>query len=148
MDDHIRVSDADRDRVAGRLREHFAAGRLTQDELDERVSAALNARTFGELRAVLADLPEPAPVPPRAGPYPQQAPPMWLARRRGPRFLPVLALFLLLALILPGGHWFFWGFFPFLFFFWMAACLAGIVAMTRFRRHHHHRWDGGGHPHG
>ncbi|MGE5136514.1 MAG: DUF1707 SHOCT-like domain-containing protein [Gemmatimonadota bacterium] len=148
MDDHIRVSDADRDRVAGRLREHFAAGRLTQDELDERVSAALNARTFGELRGVLADLPEPGSAPPRPGPFPQQVPPVWLARRRGPRFLPVLLLVLLLALILPGGHWFFWGFFPFLFVFWTAACLAAIVAMTRFRRHHHHRWDGGWHPHG
>ena len=148
MDDHIRVSDADRDRVTGRLREHFAAGRLTQDELDERVSAALNARTFGELRGVLTDLPEPGPVPPRAGPRPQQAPPGWMARRRGPRLLPLLALLALLALTLPGGHWFFWGVFPFLFFFWMAASLAGIFAMTRFRRHHHHRWDGSWHPHG
>ncbi|HKA95790.1 MAG TPA: DUF1707 domain-containing protein, partial [Streptosporangiaceae bacterium] len=41
MDDRIRVSDADRDRVAARLRDHFAEGRLTQDELDERISAAL-----------------------------------------------------------------------------------------------------------
>ena len=148
MDDHIRVSHADRDRIADRLREHFAAGRLTQDELDERVSATLNARTFGDLRAVMADLPEPGPVPPRPGPYPQQVPPMWMARRRGPRLLPVLAVLVLLALILPGGHWFFWGFFPFLFFFWMAACLAGLVAVSRLRRHHYHRWDSGWHPHG
>ena len=33
----IRVSDADRDRVTARLREHFAEGRLTSDELDERI---------------------------------------------------------------------------------------------------------------
>ena len=44
MDDHIRVSDADRERVTSRLREHFAEGRLTSDELDERVSAALSYR--------------------------------------------------------------------------------------------------------
>ena len=61
MDDHIRVSDADRERVTGRLREHFAEGRLTSDELDERVSAALNAKTFGDLRPLMADLPEPVP---------------------------------------------------------------------------------------
>src|SRR5262249_30930857 len=63
MDDRIRVSDADRDRVAARLRDHFAEGRLTQDELDERISAALAAKTFGDLRRVMADLPEPEPVP-------------------------------------------------------------------------------------
>ena len=62
MDDRIRVSDADRDRVTARLRDHFAEGRLTPDELDERVTAALNARTFGDLRRVMADLPEPAPA--------------------------------------------------------------------------------------
>ena len=54
----------------------------------------------------------------------------------------------LLALLLPGAHWLFWGFFPFLFFFWLAASLAGIFAMTRFRRHPYHRWDGSWHPHG
>ena len=42
MDDSIRVSDADRDRVT-QLRDHFAAGRITPGELDERLSAALNA---------------------------------------------------------------------------------------------------------
>src|SRR5579875_1592731 len=62
MDDRIRVSDADRDRVAARLREHYAAGRLSFEEMEERVSAALSAKTAGDLRRVLADLPEPAPV--------------------------------------------------------------------------------------
>ncbi len=41
MDDRIRISDADRERVTARLREHFAEGRLTSEELDERISAAL-----------------------------------------------------------------------------------------------------------
>jgi hypothetical protein len=59
MDDHIRTSDADRARAAAMLRDHFAAGRLDAAELDERLAAALNATTFGELRRVLADLPEP-----------------------------------------------------------------------------------------
>jgi len=61
MDDHIRTSDADRARAAAMLRAHFAAGRLDAAELDERLAAALNATTFGELRRVLADLPEPGP---------------------------------------------------------------------------------------
>jgi len=66
MDDRIRVSDADRDHVTARLRDHFAEGRLTPVELDERISAALNATTFGDLRRVMADLPGPVPVPPAA----------------------------------------------------------------------------------
>ena len=57
MDDSIRVSDADRDRVTARLRDHYAEGRLTHAELDERMTAALTARTFGDLRKIMADLP-------------------------------------------------------------------------------------------
>ena len=45
MDERIRASDADRDRVTTRLQEHFAAGRLTRDELDERITAVLHAKT-------------------------------------------------------------------------------------------------------
>lgn len=59
MDDRFRTSGADRDRAAAVLRDHFAAGRLTGGELDARLAAALTATTFGELRRVLADLPEP-----------------------------------------------------------------------------------------
>jgi hypothetical protein len=52
-----RVSDQQRERAAQELREHFAAGRLTQDELDERVQQAYSARTEEQLRVLLADLP-------------------------------------------------------------------------------------------
>jgi hypothetical protein len=54
----IRVSDQQRERAAQQLREHFAAGRLTEEELSERVDAAYEARTEGQLRALLADLPK------------------------------------------------------------------------------------------
>ena len=54
----LRVSDQDREGVAREIREHFAAGRLTEEELDERVKAAYEARTEGELRALRADLPQ------------------------------------------------------------------------------------------
>jgi hypothetical protein len=57
MDDRFRASDADRDSAVALLRVHFAAGRLTAGELDERLSAALGAKTLGDLRLVLADLP-------------------------------------------------------------------------------------------
>ena len=62
MDDNFRTSDPDRDRVAVLLREHFAAGRLTRAELDERITATLNAKTSGDLRRVLAELPGASPV--------------------------------------------------------------------------------------
>jgi hypothetical protein len=53
----FRASDADRDRAAQDIREHFAAGRLTGEEMDERVEAVYASRTDGELRRLLADLP-------------------------------------------------------------------------------------------
>jgi Domain of unknown function (DUF1707) len=60
MADHadLRASDEQRDRAAQDIREHFAAGRLSEEELDDRVQAAYAARTEGELNAVLADLPK------------------------------------------------------------------------------------------
>lgn len=56
--DDLRVSDEQRERAAQDIREHFAAGRLTDDELSERVQAAYSARTEQQLRAALADLPK------------------------------------------------------------------------------------------
>jgi hypothetical protein len=56
----LRVSDADRDRVADRLRAAAGEGRLTADELEERVERALSARTDAELEPLVSDLPAPA----------------------------------------------------------------------------------------
>jgi Domain of unknown function (DUF1707) len=58
----MRASDADRDAVLADLSEHFQAGRLTAEELDERTGQALAARTWGELRELLADLPAALPA--------------------------------------------------------------------------------------
>ncbi|WP_246267790.1 DUF1707 SHOCT-like domain-containing protein [Nonomuraea typhae] len=57
----MRVADVDRDRTAQQLQHAFTEGRLTRSELDERLSAALTARTYGDLLAVVSDLPGPAP---------------------------------------------------------------------------------------
>ncbi|HEX4805146.1 MAG TPA: DUF1707 domain-containing protein [Conexibacter sp.] len=63
----LRASDAERERTATLLRDHAGAGRLTPEELDERLDAAYAARTVGELEALLRDLPAaaaaPAPTP-------------------------------------------------------------------------------------
>jgi Domain of unknown function (DUF1707) len=53
----MRASDADRDRVAERLRNATAEGRLLAQELEDRLATALRAKTYGELDAVVADLP-------------------------------------------------------------------------------------------
>lgn len=61
---HLRAADADRAAVATQLGDQMSAGRLTVAEYDERLARAYAARTYGELEALTADLPQPAPQPP------------------------------------------------------------------------------------
>lgn len=56
-----RIGDAERDRATEYLREHMSVGRLTQDEFDERITAALQARTSADLEPLFGDLPAPRP---------------------------------------------------------------------------------------
>jgi hypothetical protein len=63
-----RASDTDRDIAADILCAAVGDGRLTLDELDERLGAALSARTIAELAALIADLPGRPRVPPRGRP--------------------------------------------------------------------------------
>jgi Domain of unknown function (DUF1707) len=53
----LRAADTDREQVAERLRRAAAEGRLLTEELDERLGAALSAKTYGELDAIVSDLP-------------------------------------------------------------------------------------------
>jgi hypothetical protein len=53
----LRASHDDRDRVVELLRVSAGDGRLTADELDERLELAMTARTYGELAKLVADLP-------------------------------------------------------------------------------------------
>ena len=62
----LRASDSDREQAAERLRHATAEGRLTADELDERLESLYGSRTYGELDALLADLPADRPLRPRA----------------------------------------------------------------------------------
>lgn len=52
-----RIGDAERDDAANLLQEHLAAGRITHAEFDERITAALAARTQGDLDVLFLDLP-------------------------------------------------------------------------------------------
>jgi hypothetical protein len=69
----LRASDADRERVAQMLREHYSAGRLSDEDLSERVETAYAARTTADLATLTEDLPSSA--------APAQKPPP--RRRRG-----------------------------------------------------------------
>ncbi|MGC5041230.1 DUF1707 SHOCT-like domain-containing protein [Streptomyces sp. DT190] len=55
----VRASHADRDRAVDVLRVAAGDGRLTPEELDERLEAALSARTVGELALLTGDLSRP-----------------------------------------------------------------------------------------
>jgi len=52
----MRASDADRDRTIDVLRAAVGYGRLTPDEFDQRLGAALSSRTLGDLARLTADL--------------------------------------------------------------------------------------------
>jgi uncharacterized protein DUF1707 len=61
VEDGLRASHEDRDRVVDVLRVAAGDGRLSAEELDQRIELALTARTYGELSALVADLPTAQP---------------------------------------------------------------------------------------
>jgi hypothetical protein len=64
----LRIGDAERDAAAADLGEHYAAGRLSLDELHERLDAVFSSKTFGQLVRIMADLPGPGRLAGRARP--------------------------------------------------------------------------------
>ena len=56
-DQHLRLSDAERDQAAAELGEHYAEGRLTAEEHAERLDRVWAARTRGEVAPIFRDLP-------------------------------------------------------------------------------------------
>ena len=54
---NVRIGDADREAIAAQLREHYADGRLTLDELNERLDQMFAAKTKADLNVVMRDLP-------------------------------------------------------------------------------------------
>lgn len=129
-DPKIRASDADRDRTAAALREHLAAGRLTNEEFDERLDKTYAAKTLGELDDLMVDLPRtdldqqpadvslhhagggsPLPGPQSSGPVEashDRFSPAW--RAAWGSWLGVSLLFFVIWLVsgASGGLWFVW----------------------------------------
>jgi hypothetical protein len=99
----LRVGDAERESTATALREHYAQGRLSTDELNDRLDAAFSATTYGQLDRVTQDLPHIQPVP--AAP-PPEAP---VARPRSGRLAAraataLVTVALLLFVVAVVGH--------------------------------------------
>lgn len=90
----IRISDADRERAAGRLQQALAEGRITFDELEERLAAVYAARYAADLLPPFADLPGGTGVPVAPAPAEPSGRPLVLRtgigtlRRAGPWTVP------------------------------------------------------------
>jgi hypothetical protein len=115
-DPDLRVSQAERDAMAATLARHYADGRLSVDEYEERVTAALAARTGGDLDALVADLPADVPAP-------ASTPPPTTDWRRVAPYVPrVLGVAAVVVLALGNGLWVLWFLWP-------------VLIMTSPRRH-------------
>jgi hypothetical protein len=107
---HLRASTADRERAIDVLKAAFAEGRLDQEEYTDRVGQAHASRTYGDLGALIADLPVGpfgtlTPGPPlAAGPLPVPAPPPAAPHRRLPprtSMTPLVIAALIAGIMVP-----------------------------------------------
>jgi uncharacterized membrane protein len=89
---YLRASTADRERAVDVLKAGFAEGRLNKDEYDARISQAYEARTYGELAVVTADLP---------GGHIMASPPSWPPVAAVPRTNPLAVASLVCGLAQP-----------------------------------------------
>ncbi len=119
----LRASDADREHVADRLRRAAAEGRLLAEELEQRLSQAFRARTYGELDAIVSDLPGDSVASSARFAHPLVRPALALAIG-----LAAVAVIAAVVLVIAGvlAVWGMWA----LLAWWLFGCRA--------RRAHHH----------
>ena len=129
-DPDLRVSQAERDEVAATLGRHYADGRLSVGEYEERVAAALEARTGRDLDALLVDLPAPAPAP-ATSPRVRRPGDDW--RRLVPYLPRILAVTTVVLIAMGSGLWFLWLLWP---------ALALTSPHRRRARYHYYRHHG------
>lgn len=112
-DPNLRAADADRERVAEQLRKGHGEGRLDLTEFQQRLEHCYEAKTLGELDALVSDLPRQDQLEERrsVGMFPSWR---W---RFGP-IAPILIALLVLSALSGGDHHGFWLWIPFLFVFW------------------------------
>jgi hypothetical protein len=120
----LRIGDAERDRAIAELGDHFAAGRLSTEEFEQRVDEAIKARFNNDLEPLFTDLPR-APEPSvesrsnqRSDAYLAWSPVLW--------FAPLLVVCAVVAAVLLSAPWLVW------MFLWLFL----ITGFFRRRRHH------------
>ncbi|MGD0374489.1 MAG: DUF1707 domain-containing protein [Streptosporangiaceae bacterium] len=106
----LRIGDSDREAAAALLREHYAAGRLTFEEFNQRLDAAFAATTQSQLSQVTRDLPH-VGMPSAARPLAAGGQRRERARehhgsapRSGLRMLPSVIALLAVLLLMTGPH--------------------------------------------
>ena len=102
-DAHLRIGDAERERAASELGEHYAQGRLTQEEHEERLGRIWSAKTYADVAPQFADLPgphRPAAHPGAVAAAPRAVPAYARRRRRLPAPLAVVLAVLLAVAVL------------------------------------------------
>jgi hypothetical protein len=120
----VRIGDAERDQAVSDLGDHFAAGRLTREEFDERADQAIQARFSTDLDPLFVDLPAATPAPtaqPSRGPGgpPPWAYALWL--------LPIVMVAAVAGAVLLNAPFLLWG------LVWMAV----ILKITGHKRRYH-----------
>jgi hypothetical protein len=132
----VRIGDAERDQAVAMLSDHFVAGRLTQDEFEERSEHATRARYVDDLSLLFDDLPDPAELQLAQGPWSPQ--PVRPRRRQGPppqlmMLAPILMISLVITSVALTAPWLLWG------LFWIALFSGAHRHRWQHQNHHHRR---------
>ena len=118
----LRIGDAERDRAVAALGDHFAAGRLTNEEFEQRMEQAIKARFNDDLEPLFVDLPR--TVEPHVEPKPQQHADIPLAWAAMFWLAPLFVITAVVAAVVLSAPWLVW------IFLWMFM----ITGLFRHRR--------------
>jgi len=118
----LRIGDAERDRAAAALGDHFAAGRLTNEEFEQRMEQAIKARFNDDLEPLFVDLPR--MVEPHVEPKSQQHADIPLAWAAMFWLAPLFVITAVVAAVVLSAPWLVW------IFLWMFM----ITGLFRHRR--------------
>ena len=134
----MRIGDAEREAAVEALGEHFAAGRLTKDEYDERAAVAWAARTNSDLWPLFLDLPRPVANGAKRSSGRAATTPASQSGRDGwpsPRLMPMLLVALGLTIFALGQHWIL-----FLVLLWVLVAKLNRHSSRRKDESDHRRW--------